>query len=91
MKKILAILALALSFQVSAQQRIDVPLPVKWNIANAVSALLVGWFVLPAAVITGQQKELCDLMHGKYDPAAADKCEGGDWVRVIPWLRDLRD
>lgn len=40
---------------------------------------------LPATAI-GKQKELCDVMHGTYDPTAKDICAGGDWVRVIPYI-----
>jgi hypothetical protein len=59
---------------------------VAWVAANAITSFAVGWFVLPAVTIAGKQKELCDAMHGKYDPKAPDLCEGGDWVRIIPYL-----
>jgi hypothetical protein len=59
---------------------------VVWAAANAVTAFAVGWFVLPAVTIAGKQKELCDVMKGTYDPTKPDICEGGDWVRIIPYL-----
>ena len=64
---------------------------VVWVAANALTSFAVGWFVLPYATITGKQQELCDAMKGKYDPKARDLCEGGDWVRIIPYLRDIKE
>jgi hypothetical protein len=64
---------------------------VAWAAANALTSFAVGWFVLPAVTIAGKQKELCDAMKGKYDPKAPDLCEGGDWVRIIPYLKDIKE
>jgi hypothetical protein len=64
---------------------------VVWAAANALTSFAVGWFVLPAVTIAGKQEALCSAMHGKYDPKAQDLCEGGDWVRIIPYLRDIKE
>jgi hypothetical protein len=64
---------------------------VVWAAANALTAITVGWIILPAVTIAGKQKTLCDAMHGKYDPKAKDLCEGGDWVRIIPFLSNVKE
>ena len=64
---------------------------VVWAAANALTSFAIGWFVLPAAIITGKQQSLCDTMQGTYDPKATDQCAGGDWVRLIPFLRDIKE
>jgi hypothetical protein len=64
---------------------------VVWAAANAFTAITVGWIILPAVTIAGKQKTLCDAMHGKYDPKAKDLCEGGDWVRIIPFLSNVKE
>ena len=71
----------------SCTARADDPKPVVvWVAANALTAFAVGWFILPAVTIAGKQEALCSAMKGKYDPTAKDLCEGGDWVRIIPYL-----
>jgi len=56
--------------------------------ANAVSALALGWLVLPAATLTGKKEALCKLMGGKYDLSAADQCAGGQWANVALFLKE---
>jgi uncharacterized membrane protein len=90
MKKLIATLALSLATVATQAQTIPQPTPAQeLAAANAITAILVGWFVLPAAVISGKTKELCDVMGGKYTPTGPDICPGGDWVKVIPLLKDL--
>lgn len=74
-------LAMILSFA-AVSSHAQTAQPIKVEAANAATAMLVGWFVLPAALITGKTKQLCDLFGGKYDPQAADICVGGNWVKV---------
>lgn len=57
------------------------------TILNGLTALTLGWVVLPVATVTGTKAELCATMKGTYDPKAADQCVGGDWVRIVPVLR----
>lgn len=57
-----------------------------WSVANAATAIVFGIPVYLGATVAGKQKELCDVMKGRYDPTAPDICAGGDWVRVIPYL-----
>jgi hypothetical protein len=58
-----------------------------WVTVNAVTALAVGPVVLPAAILSGQREGLCKIMRGKYDLNAPDQCAGGQWVFVIPYLK----
>jgi hypothetical protein len=58
-------------------------------VLNGLTALTLGGPVLIAATVTGQKAELCAVMKGTYDPKAADQCVGGDWVRVIPLVREV--
>lgn len=55
---------------------------------EATTALVVGPVALPVALLTGQRRWLCDSMKGIYDPRAADQCAGGEWLRLIPYLRE---
>lgn len=97
MKKIAVVLFAALfSLGAVAQEKRpeltpEQNLKVVWALSNAVTALVTGWFVLPAAMLTGKREGLCEVMKGKYDPAAPDQCAGGDWVRIVPYLKDLKD
>lgn len=59
-------------------------------LALAITAFVVGAPVFIAATVAGKQPELCAAMKGTYDPTAKDICAGGDWVRVIPYLKDLK-
>ena len=75
-----------------AQDRIPEPTPLqKWGFLNGIVAVTTGWFVLPGAMATGKRKELCDVMRGTYDPNAADQCKGGQWVFIVPYLKQLQD
>ena len=97
MNRILTILAFCLpallfnGFARAEEQRQPELTPVQkvgfvWSVANAATAIVVGIPVYLGATVAGKQKELCDVMHGKYDPTAPDICAGGDWVRIIPYL-----
>lgn len=89
MKHIIALLFASLfSMFAIAQPSIPEPTPLqKWGFLNGIVAVIVGPVVLPAAMLSGQRQALCDVMKGKYDPAAADQCRGGQWVFVIPYLK----
>ena len=50
---------------------------------NSMPVIIIGG--LRAGLFTPTE-ELCDVMHGTYDPTAKDICAGGDWVRVIPYI-----
>jgi hypothetical protein len=58
------------------------------TILNCLTALTLGWIVLPVATVTDTKPQLCEVMKGKYDPKAPDQCVGGDWVRIVPLLRE---
>lgn len=95
MKTIISILvALSISTGAFAQQAQrpeltpEQKLAVGWAFVNAITAFVVGVPVFIWATAAGKQKELCDAMKGKYDPSAKDICEGGDWVRIVPYLKD---
>lgn len=88
----------ALSFY-SATSRADT-LPVEPTVkqklaaAEAVVALVTGPVILPIAVVTGQRKELCDAIRMRprscFDDNSEgrDQCPCGNWLRVIPLIRD---
>ncbi len=59
--------------------------------ANTVSALALGWFVLPAAILTGKREGLCKLMGGKFDLSAPDQCAGGQWLNVALFLKSNQE
>ena len=90
MFRVLSIIVMTVLFamgQAAHAQEKPAPKPVVvWTAANVLTSFAVGWFVLPAAIITGKQQALCDILQGTYDPKAADQCAGGDWVRIIPYL-----
>ena len=90
MKHLLAF-CLALAMTVAqAQQRPDLTPEQQWNAFNAVSAVVLGWFVLPAAILTGNRESLCSLMQGKYDLSAPDQCAGGQWGNVALFLKEKK-
>jgi hypothetical protein len=92
MKKLIAtaVLSMSLAAVTTHAQTLPQPTPAQeLAAANAITAMLVGWFVLPAAVVSGKTRELCEVLGGKYTPAGPDLCPGGDWVKVIPLLKDL--
>ena len=59
-------------------------------LANAVVAITTGWFVVPAAVLTGKLPGLCKALDGKYTPGAGDQCPGGQWTNIIPFLQNAK-
>ena len=95
MKKLIVALIVTLSLPVMAQQaqKPELSPAEKWNILNGVTAILVGWFVLPGAILTGNQEALCKAMKGKYTPnnEGKDSCPGGQWVFVLPYLDDKKE
>lgn len=78
--------AMALEPELSPKQKLAA--------AEAVVALVTGPIVLPVAVITGQRKELCDAIRMRprscFDDNSdgRDQCPCGNWLRVIPILKD---
>jgi len=62
--------------------------------AQAVTALVTGPIILPVAVVTGQRKELCDAIRMRprscfdNNSDGRDQCPCGNWLRVIPLIRD---
>jgi hypothetical protein len=90
MKNLFVAFLFVLSLPSMAQQRPELTPEQKWNAANAVSAVALGWFVLPAAIITGKREGLCKLMGGKYDLSAADQCAGGQWANVALFLKEQK-
>lgn len=89
--KYLVLLAALIALPATAQQRPELTPEQKWNAFNAVTALAVGWFVLPAATLTGNKEGLCTLMEGKYDPTASDQCAGGQWANVALFLKSKKE
>jgi hypothetical protein len=88
--KYLVLIAALITLPAMAQQRPELTPEQKWNAANAVSAVALGWFVLPAAIVTGKREGLCKLMGGKYDLSAADQCAGGQWANVALFLKEQK-
>jgi len=93
MKKLIAVLFVALfAFPALAQDR-DRPTLTpeqKVNVANGITAVIVGPVFLPAAILTGNREGLCRLMGGTYTPNGADQCPTGVWLNLIPYLKDLK-
>ena len=94
MKKLFAIFVAAL-FATSAfaqANRPELTPEQKLNVANALTAVLVGPIALPAAILSGQKEGLCKVMGGTYTPNSdgKDQCPGGVWLRVIPYLKDAK-
>lgn len=91
MKKLILIIAALFAFPAIAQEKPNKPelTPVqKLVVANAATAIIVGPIALPAAILTGQKKGLCDILGGVYTPNSdgLDQCPGGVWLRIIPYL-----
>ena len=94
MKKRFAIL-IAAFFATSAfaqDRRPELTPAQKLNVANGVTALVVGPIALPAAILSGQKEGLCNVLGGTYTPNSdgKDQCPGGVWLRIIPFLGDLK-
>ena len=91
MKKLfLVLMTLALSLPAMAQTKPELSPAQKLNVANAVTAVVVGPIALPAAILSGQKEGLCNALGGTYTPNSdgRDQCPGGVWLRVIPLLGD---
>lgn len=93
MKNLFAILLVALfAFPALAQDR-DRPTLTpeqKANVANGITAVVLGPVILPAAILTGNKEGLCKVLGGTYTPTGADQCPNGVWLRIIPFLKDLK-
>jgi hypothetical protein len=83
-KKLLLTLLFLPTLALAQPAKVDVV----WNLANTITAMVVGLPVWVAAVATGQEPELCGVLQGTYDPTATDHCVGGDWVRILPYLKE---
>lgn len=66
-------------------------------LGEAATALVVGPIFLPAAIITGKTEGLCHLLEGNKKPSSynpnpdgKDQCPNGNWLRVIPYLGDIK-
>lgn len=98
MKKLFAILLFALfAFPVLAQNRPELTLQQKLVLAEAATALVTGPVILPIAVVTGQREALCTAiqmppirLRSCFDnnSEGRDQCPCGNWLRVIPLIRD---
>ena len=91
MKHIIALLFAALFATLGFAQDRDRPQLTpeqKLNVANAVTAIVVGPVALPAAILSGQKEGLCNVLGGTYTPNSEgkDQCPGGVWLRIIPLL-----
>ena len=64
----------------------------KLNVANGLTAVIVGPVALPAAMLTGQKEGLCNVLGGTYTPNSdgKDQCPGGVWLRIIPFIKDAK-
>jgi hypothetical protein len=96
MRLVLAItIALSLVFPATAQTRPELTpeqkVTVWWSAVNAITAFVVGAPVFLYVTAIGKQAELCVAMKGTYNPKSQDICEGGDWVRIVPYLRDVKE
>ena len=94
MKKLVA-LFFALMFSLSAFAQANKPELTpeqKVNVANAVTAIVIGPIALPAAILSGKKEGLCGVLGGTYTPNSdgRDQCPGGVWLRIIPFLKDAR-
>ena len=95
MKHIIALLFAALFATLGFAQDRDRPQLTpeqKLNVANAVTAIVVGPVALPAAILSGQKEGLCNVLGGTYTPNSdgKDQCPGGIWLRIIPFLADKK-
>ena len=91
MKKLFAILLVALfAFPALAQTRPELTPEQKANVANGITAVVLGPVILPAAILTGNKEGLCKVLGGTYTPTGADQCPNGVWLRIIPFLKDLK-
>jgi len=95
MKQVFALFVAALfAFPAMAQDRPQLTPAQKLVAAEAVVALATGPVILPIAVVTGQRKELCDAIRMRprscFDDNSEgrDQCPCGNWLRVIPLIRD---
>ncbi len=91
MKKYFLAALLALTLPAMAQDRPQLTPEQKWEAANVVTALTVGWLALPVAILTGKRAEFCALMGGKFDLSAQDQCAGGQWGNVALFLKEQRE
>ena len=92
--KSLFLFLLVLALPAVAQTRPELTPQQKLVAAEAVVALATGPIVLPLAVVTGQRQALCDAIRTRprscFDDNSEgrDQCPCGNWLRVIPLIRD---
>jgi hypothetical protein len=90
LKSLLFAILLSLSAAAVAQDRPTLTPEQKANVANGITAVVLGPVILPAAILTGNKEGLCNVLCGTYTPAGADQCPNGVWLRIIPFLKDLK-
>jgi hypothetical protein len=85
-------LAALFAFPALAQDRPQLTPEQKLNVANGLTAVLVGPIALPAAMLSGQKEGLCKALGGTYTPNSdgLDQCPGGVWLRIIPYLMEKK-
>ncbi len=89
---ILAFLFALFSTVAIAQDRPELSPLQKLNVANGLTAVIVGPVALPAAMLSGQKAGLCNVLGGTYTPNSdgKDQCPGGVWLRIIPYLAEKK-
>jgi hypothetical protein len=97
MKSLFLACLLALALPAAAQTRPELTLKQKLVAAEAVVALATGPVILPLAVVTGNREALCTAiqmppirLRSCFDDNSVgrDQCPCGNWLRVIPLIRD---
>jgi hypothetical protein len=94
------ILSALFAFPALAQDRPQLTPLQKLNVANGVTAVVLGPVILPAAMLTGNKEGLCNVLGGTYTPnsdgkslpsgsePSGDQCPGGVWLRILPYLAE---
>ena len=90
MKHLVLILSLFLSLPAMAVEELTPQQ--KLALAEGVVALVVGPVALPAALLTGKTEQLCWVLEGNKKPSSynlngGDQCPNGNWLRIIPYLK----
>jgi hypothetical protein len=85
-------LLFSLSLPTSAQDKAELTPLQKLNVANGLTAVIVGPVAFPAAMLSGQKEGLCNVLGGTYTPNSdgKDQCPGGVWLRIIPYLAERK-
>ena len=92
MKKLLVALMLAPMLAIAQPTKPELSPEQKLNVANGLTAVIVGPIALPAAILSGQKEGLCKVLGGVYTPNSdgKDQCPGGVWLRIIPYLQNIK-